>query len=299
MKRLSFLAGTAALPLLGLASSGDVLIPVEIRGGRFFAVPRSSDGQIFRCWLDTDGSGFVFDSAVERFRLRTDALNGMRVAALPYFMPGKGIPPLPAGSSLPIIAQRDTVSDPILKGFDAQLGRTWFADRRWLLDFACARIKMLDRPMPWRSAPAALNFENGYPYVPVHAPPDAPALMMSFDIAASVAYSAHDPTPPAVEATSFVRRVVLEHWHSIHPDWPVHRNVSTIRDVDEISVPLLRVGTTLFADVAFTTRPADDVFEGSSLDGKLGANAYRMSTVAIDYPGAKIEWTTTQHCATR
>jgi hypothetical protein len=103
MKRLSFLAGAVALPLLGLASSGDVLIPVEIRGGRFFAVPRASDGQIFRCWLDTDGSGFVFDSAVERFQLRNDTVNGMRVAALPNFMPGQGIPPLRAGSALPVI----------------------------------------------------------------------------------------------------------------------------------------------------------------------------------------------------
>ena len=272
-----------ALSLLGAKSARDVAIPVELRGGRFFAIPRTRDGRTFACWLDTNGSGFVFDSAVERFRLSTAAMKGRRVAALPSFADSANIPPLQGGNALPVFERgSEDKTDPILQGFEGQLGRSWFAGRVWLLDFRHARVTMLAHPLARTSRSIALEFERGSPYLGVRAADDRESLKMSFDIAASAAFAA------GVRATSFVRRALFERWHRTHPGWKIERSVSTTPDVDLIVVPRVRVGTVSFANVAFTTRPHDDVFENTLVDGKLGANAYANAVVGIDYSAARL-----------
>jgi hypothetical protein len=109
---------------------------------------------------------------------------------------------------------------------------------------------------------------------------------MSFDIAASISSAAQNAS--RVIATSFVRRDVFERWRSEHPQWRVDRGVSTIAGVDAITVPEVRAGEVRLTDVAFTTRPGDDVFDGSGVAGKLGANAYAGRIVTIDYPNARL-----------
>ena len=90
-----------------------------------------------------------------------------------------------------------------------------------------------------------------------------------------------------MRATSFARRDVLDAWRRAHPDWPVHEDVSVHHDVVAIRVPSVRIGTIDLGPVEFTTRPADDVFEGEpGLDGKLGGNAFAGRVVTIDYPRA-------------
>ncbi|MBV8583615.1 MAG: hypothetical protein JO241_06430, partial [Candidatus Eremiobacteraeota bacterium] len=71
MKRGAFLGLAGSLPLMGIVtqSAREIALPVELRGGRFFAVPKLVDGRDFACWLDTDGSGFIFADSVARFAL--------------------------------------------------------------------------------------------------------------------------------------------------------------------------------------------------------------------------------------
>jgi hypothetical protein len=112
---------------------------------------------------------------------------------------------------------------------------------------------------------------------------------MSVDTAASVAYKPANTGEAFVSATSFIRRAAFERWRASHPRWRVERNVAVTAGIDQITVPRLHVGTAEFADVAFTTRPGDDVFEGEPhLDGKQGSNAFHRSLVLIDYPKARI-----------
>jgi len=73
MNRAQFAIVLAAVPAIRLGPRLHNEIPVVVRGGRFFAVPRTTDGRTFRCWLDTDGSGFVFEDTVRSLRIRAAA----------------------------------------------------------------------------------------------------------------------------------------------------------------------------------------------------------------------------------
>ena len=270
--------------LLGNASNGETALPVELRGGRFFAVPRTLDGRTFACWLDTDGSGFIFDWAVNAFHLEVRKLgNGRRAAALPAFDPKTALPPI-AGTFLSVFEESGAdLEDPILKGFAAQLGGSWFERRVWRLDFRNARITVNAPPLTPAQATTALRLHRGiYPRLPVLV--DGESIWMSFDIAASVAYrQASSFEGQEVSATSFVTRELFEAWHSAHPRWEVDRNLSSLRNVDRVFVPSVRIGSEKLENVAFTTRPRDDVFAGDDVRGKLGANAYGNRVVVIDY----------------
>lgn len=287
VKRLEFLEVAAGAALTG-AAGRDVWIPVEMRGGRFFAVPRTRAGEVLACWLDTSGSGFVFDAAVTRFKLTTYRSTGKRFAMLPLFERGYDIPKLVAAAGLPIFERSESDrADPILEGFDAQLGRTWFAGRVWRFDFVRGSLTLLTRTASPQSGGVPLFFAAGYPYVRVRI--EERTLAMSVDTAASVAYKQANTGEAFVSATSFIRRDAFERWHAAHPEWRLERNVAVTGGIDQITVPRLNVGTTAFADVAFTTRPDDDVFEGEPhIDGKLGSNAYHRSLICIDYPKERI-----------
>jgi hypothetical protein len=284
VNRRGFIALATTLPLLG-AYAGEVSLPVELRGGRFFALPRTLDGRTFACWLDTDGSGFIFDWAVERFGLNVRTLGeGHRSAALPVFEPSLAFPTVPGGV-LPLFEQsRSDLQDPILKGFAAQLGGSWFARRVWRLDFPGARVAVNVPALSPAHATTSLSFAGDlFPQLRVVVA--GQSIAMSFDIAASVAYrSGFQSDGQPVTATSFIARDVFEAWRSSHPGWQVDRNVSSLPGVDRIVVPEVRVGAEMMADVAFTTRPGDDVFQRERVRGKLGANAYVNRVVVIDYP---------------
>lgn len=288
MQRRSFLTLAAVVPLFGTASpvSEEIALPVELRGGRFFALPRLARGGAFACRLDTGGSGFVFERAVRRLSLPSRSDGTRALARLPRFDPTHGLPPLVrAGGELAIFDPKGAdAADPILQGFDAQLGGSWFADRVWRLDFARPAMSMRLSPLPAALANLPLAFDGTYPRTAVTIGDES--LAMSLDIAASVALPSAGGA--VVAATSFVTRAIFERWHSEHPQWIVQRGVSTLAGVDRIVVPEVSAGSALLTSVAFTTRPGDDVFAGGELAGKLGANAYAGRIVTIDYPNARL-----------
>lgn len=282
VNRSGFLTGLGAAALVGAAPFADVDLPVELRGGRFFAVPRTVDGKTFACWLDTDGAGFIFDSAVEAFHLTTRDVAGKRRAALPRLATAS-FPPLSTASDLPVFERsaQDRV-DPILAGFDAQLGRTWFEGRTWRFDWPRGRCTLLADSLSSGDGNVPLRLEDGYTRIPVTV--DGETLIMSFDIAASVAMK----PDRAVHATTFVRHAQVERWHTSHPDWTLERNIGVEPGIDRIVVPAMEAGTVTLHDVSCTTRPSDDVFEGEYIDGKLGANAYAGCVVTLDYRTSRL-----------
>lgn len=279
MNRADFIAMLLAAPVYPAVAAQTLDIPVVMRGGRFFAVPRTADGRAFRCWLDTDGSGFIFAEAVRAFGLRVDG----KSASLPAFAPNASIPePGRNGGTLPVFERSAADrADPILQDFEAQLGATWFAGRIWRMNFKSQSVAMLHSPLAERDATASVELTDSvYPHIVVRV--DGETLQASFDIAASLATG---KTPSDVRATSFVTAATFDKWSGAHPEWTARTYPGGVR---AIFVPDVSVGETTFTNVEFSTRPNDDVFEGQDLQLKLGANAFADSVVTIDYTTARL-----------
>jgi hypothetical protein len=281
-------AGMLASPLLAAASRAHV--PVVLEAGRFFAVPRVAGGQVMKLWLDTDGGGFVFENAVRRLRLPVEtAPNGARLTRLPAFEDA-AFPALGGTGRLQVFAPDRP--DPILSGFDGQLGASWFMDRTWRFDYRRAAVSMGDGSLTASEAAAPLTLLRGrYPRVALQIGGTSRAA--SVDTAASVAFKPDAVARfgdglPAVRATSFVRGSLLAAWHAQQPAWTVLRDVGATLAVDAIRVPSVRVGSHDLGPVWFTTRAGDDVFEGDALDLKLGAPAFFTRTVILDYRTARL-----------
>jgi len=249
----------------------DVDLPGVFVGGRPFLRLTTADGTRVLAWLDTDGSGFVTEALVRRLNL---AVTGRR-AAVPIWR--EQCPPPGGDGLLPILPA--TEKDPILAGIDVQLGGTWFAHRVWTIDYRNQKIV-------WHSTggaaasdavnPVPMKFMDErklYPLIPVIV--EGEVITMVLDTAASVLRG-----PGDVVATSFITQARFASWHAAHPEWAV----KGIADgVDSIDVPGVRVGNVQLGGVTFTTRPKDDVFEGETVSGKLGSNAWVARELIIDY----------------
>jgi hypothetical protein len=289
LKRDEFLWIAAGIPLAGLTPKTDVAIPVELRGGRFFAVPKLRDGRAFDCWLDTSGSGFIFDWAVHDFNLPTKPAGKGRSAQLPDFDPTYTIPPVVQDDGWLGVFDMSAGDkrDPILRGFHAQLGGTWFAGRVWEFDFPGAKLTLLSTGLTPETTTVGVGFDRNYPQVT--ATIAGAQMLASIDTAATVSYKDEFAGGGAtVQATSFVPRGILETWHADFPNWSYDRNVATWGDVARIVVPEVRIGRVTLRDVAFTNRPNDDVFASSAIQCKLGSNAYDGRVLTIDYPRARL-----------
>ena len=304
--RVKFLASLGAVVAVPAVPSAPVVIPAVLEGGRFFATPRvARDGAVMRLWLDTDGGGFVFSESVARWGLPVLADPARKARAwtrLPAFDPAASVP-VPSGREgrLVVFARDDDDrKDPILSGFDGQLGASWFQDRTWTFDYRGRRVLLRDSisaddgprvPVRFATGPDGRRIDGGqYPRISVIV--DGVERAMSFDTAATVALnegarSRFGNALPLVRSTSFVRRAVLDAWRRAHPDWPVMEDVSVARGIAAIRVPSVRLAAIELGPVWFTTRLADDVFDGEpNLDGKLGANAFPGRAVTLDYPRA-------------
>ena len=149
--RRVFLTALGAFAAASAVSRGDeaqgpLVIPTIYEGGRFFATPRvAADGATMKLWLDTDGSGFLFSESVTRWKLPlVPDPNGKptRWTRLPEFAPDASIPPPAGRGGRLIVFTRDAGErgDPILQGFDGQLGASWFQGGRWTFDYPARRV---------------------------------------------------------------------------------------------------------------------------------------------------------------
>jgi hypothetical protein len=306
---LTALGAFAAAPAaaLGEEAPAPVVIPTVLEGGRFFATPRAAaDGGTMKLWLDTDGSGFLFSETVTRWKLPlVPDPNGKsaRWTRLPEFAPDASIPPPAGRGGRLVVFARDAAArnDPILNGFDGQLGASWFQGGRWTFDYPARRVLLRGPLTASDGARVRVAFPHdasggridGGEYPNVLVTIGGAQHAMAFDIAATVALNEtarkrFADEQPAVRASSFVKRAVLVGWRVQHPEWTFFENVSVTPGIAAIRVPSVRLETINLGPVWFTTRPDDDVFDGpdAALDGKLGANAYANRVVTLDYPRA-------------
>lgn len=250
-------------------------LPSAFREGRVFAMPRLENSQRrLMLWLDTDGSGFVRGSLVTQLRLQTGA---MRTAFLPALE--RGFPPVTGNrGALPVLSDADVAKDPIFAGLDGQLGWSWFADRIWTIDYVGHRF-YLDYAAPEYPSNdrVPLTFDRMHRYPSLDIAIDGKTYHAALDTAATVALA--DRTM----AASFIPRRTLDAWHAAHPGWQYVADAGASSGVSLIRVPEVRAGRVTFRNVWFSTRPGDDVFQGETVDAKLGPTAFGNCAVTIDY----------------
>lgn len=296
------------------ASCAPAQLPAVFAGGRAFATPIvDSDARRLRLWIDSDGSGFLFDDVAARYHTIIVAGNtaGQR-ATLPQWSARATIPALtrPAiragptesvthGATLPILRRSDMAGDPIFDGLDGQLGASWLQNRSWTFDYVRGTLALrcdgMDPPHS-KAEEIKLSYAldssgklaGGLQYPRLSATVDGRSFPTSLDTAASVALSHPGRARmkdqlPIVRATSFAMRSVVARWHAEHPEWRYDANAGSMPGVEAILVPSVSADKVRFRNVWFTTRPDDDVFEGDDVDLKLGPTAFCRSVITIDY----------------
>ncbi|HEY0382482.1 MAG TPA: hypothetical protein VGC72_09805 [Candidatus Elarobacter sp.] len=276
--------GSAGVAAATLPVPGDG-VPAVLDGGRFFATPHTTGGLRTKWWLDTDGGGFVFSEAARRLALPAD---GPRAVRAPRFA-DKSMPPAD-GVRLPVLDSAQAKADPLLQGFDGQLGASWFIRRRWLFDYPAAtlRCNAASRSTSWFPIELAGGL---YPRIRIDV--GGTVVDASLDSAASVAVQPDAAgrfrdSLPAIRATSFVKRSLFDRWQTEHPDWTVLRNVGVAGSIDAIRAANVAIGRWPLGPQWFTTRPNDDVFEGETISLKLGASAFDRSVLELDYPQRRV-----------
>jgi hypothetical protein len=191
--------------------------------------------------------------------------------------------------ALPVLNDGDVANDPIFSGVDGQLGWSWLSDRIWTIDYVGRRFYWDHTAPPYPAAArVGLSFDRAHRYPQMDISIDGKTYKAALDTAASVALSQrivaslNDGLPP-VRATSFIPRRTLDAWRAEHPDWTYVADAGVSKGVALIRVPEVRAGRVVFHDVWFSTRPNDDVFEGETVEAKLGPTAFSKCAVTIDY----------------
>jgi len=281
---------------------GVVSIPALFVSQRVFAMPvAAADLRPLRFWVDSDGSGFIFDDVARRYGiLAQEAASSHARAGLPRFVSSANIPPLTAhAGTLSVMRRAEVARDPIFDGLDGQLGASWLQHRVWTFDFPGHRFVWRcdgSEPdhAPSREIPLAFAVDaaghliGGVEYPQLDVTIAGTHFLASLDTAATVALSKHGVDAlqglEAVRATSFATRALVAQWHERHPSWPYVRDAGQQSGIDAIRVPEVGAGSVRFANVWFTTRPSDDVFEGEREQVKLGPTAFGCCALTIDYP---------------
>jgi hypothetical protein len=290
-----------AVGSLRAGACGIVEMPAVFSAGRVFVTPAAAaDGQELKFWVDSDGSGFLFEDIAKRYDTLTTPAGAMQQARLPALEVQRSIPPLADHhDALPIMQRLAVASDPLFQGLAGQLGASWLQGRVWTFDYRLGKLQWRcdgTEPRHAKSDEIGLSFAadadgkllGGVAYPQLQVDVDGNPSAAALDTGASVALSQtglaaiHDGGA-AVRGTSFAKRELVARWHSQHPRWRYATGVGQSAGVDALLVPSVTAGNVRFRNVWFATRPGDDVFEGENVEMKIGATAFDQAALTIDY----------------
>jgi hypothetical protein len=234
-------------------------------------------------------------------------LDSVQVVRLPALAASATIP-LPA--TAPPIGDRFLVIPQLRFGRDGFLGRTWFAGRVWVLDYAARSLSIMPGgsgasvrgstehrvPLGFQTDTAGWHTTH-FPRIRVEV--DGDSLDLLFDTGATVfltdsAMAQLNDGGPAERGTSFISRGVFERWRSRHPDWRVVEAAEQTgkATVPMIEVPRVAVGGFTVGPVWFTMRPDPAFHDYMSrwtdrrVEGALGGSALKYFRVTLDYASA-------------
>ncbi|NOT07938.1 MAG: hypothetical protein HOP28_07005 [Gemmatimonadales bacterium] len=306
----SLLLVSLAQGLAGQAPAGRP-IPLRIVADRLYATPVTLRGDTLLFYLDTGGgANMVYERALPRLGtaaewMRTDG-DSTRVAAMPAFTREASIP-APGRASftgerlMVFPAPNDETLD------DGFLGRTWFADRIWVIDYPAASLSLLEMGASAPAVPAAHRVPLGFKvnatgqrmmhFPRIRVEIDGDSLDLLFDTGAMVvltdpALAALGDGGPRIRGTSFIAENVFNRWRRRHPGWRVIEHADRTIDMPMIEVPHITLGGHQVGPVWFTVRPDRSFHEYMSqwmdqrIEGALGGSAFKYFRITLDYPRA-------------
>jgi hypothetical protein len=301
-----------ALPATAQSPDAPVRLPARFDAGRVFLTPVTETGDTLALFADS-GGGFtaLFGGATFRLGLAVEQIEAegqmTPAATLPSLRAGAWIPAPQAFSPLgerfvAMPAERTAeVEARIAAPVDGFLGRWWFADRTWTIDYPNREVWL----RPPGDLPAgeriALGFQtDGFggrsthlPRIPVVIAGDTLHMLLATGAFTTLSDSAvHATGGPAARAASYISAAVFEDWRQKHPAWRVLEHGEAITGAHLIEVPDVRVGQMSLGPVWFVTRP--DAYFRRNLSGLMdrvvvgavGGSALQHVRLTLDYPGA-------------
>ncbi|MGH7617515.1 MAG: hypothetical protein ACREPM_09835 [Gemmatimonadaceae bacterium] len=299
-------------------ASTPIRLPARVVSDRFVATPVTTNGDTLDFFLDTGGGlNMLWPSAVARLKLspKQVELGGddggsekWGAVDFPRFVPAASIPSAmqsmlgerlgvpPTAESLDSASARD--------GF---LGRFWFADRIWVLDYPTGQLAMWPAGTP--ALPAGphqtrLGFLSNvvghrstqFPRIRVLV--DGDSVDMLFDTGATItltpsAAAALGDGGPTSRGGSFVAQSVFERWRSRHPDWRVIEGADSLgrRALPMIEVPAVSVGGYTVGPSWWAMRPDVNYapykeWMDRPIHASVGGSVLHFFRVTLDYPHA-------------
>jgi hypothetical protein len=306
---------TALLTMLAAAACASVddasdglSLPIRYDADRFLLAPPTATGDTLTFLLDTGGgANMLYPASLDRFGITPDTIGEAEdqfiMASPPALAAGVVLPPWPPG---PVGTAPLMVIEPppgFGEGRSGFLGRTWFADRVWTLDYPGRRLIWHPDGAPDSTAAGwlPLGFQTDSAgqrtthFPRIQAVVDGDTLDLLFDTGATVTLrdsvtQALSDGLPAVRGTSFIITSVIDRWLARHPDWRVIPNAE--RNLRFVEVPEISMGGVVIGPVWFIERPDANFTTYMSqwmdrpLQGALGGSALRELVVTIDYPRA-------------
>ncbi len=296
----SLIAGVALWSsVMALPSRPAVELPARFVADRIFVDVATRGGDTLHLYTDTGGGLLLLREVAQRAGIEDSSSVALREIAAdttfpePLGMPDRRVPIVqpPPGGGIP---------------FEGMLGQAWFADRVWTFDYPARKLLLHEAaPPPEPGAHTApLGFrtdssgkrESSFPRIVAVVEGDT--LQLLFDTGATgnlsaSALAAIGDSAPAVRATSFITKEVLDRWRERHPDWRVIDNADQIvPGIRVIEVPRIDIAGFTVGPVWFTERPDANFHQYMSqfmdrrVDGALGGNALSFFRVTVDYPAA-------------
>lgn len=314
--------GNPKQSLAGEPPASRTQVPAKFVSDRLVVTPTTASGQVLALMTDSGGGmDRISAAAVARLRLPTepldmpdleqelgDAAKDTRMARLPPFAAGKGIPALQFLDGLALVfppAMEERHALPGMKHYDGFLGSRWFADRVWTWDYPGQRF--FREPADYRAetgvVPTPLGFRTDASGERVFSMPrmaitvDGRELPVLLDTGASTvltpaALAALGDGGPAERATSMITDDVFQAWRRAHPEWRVIEGAQAGSGSDMIEVPEVVIAGFAVGPVWFTHRPNANFHDMMSsmmdarVEGAVGGNVFRHFVMTVDYPGA-------------
>lgn len=297
-------------------------LPAKFVSDRVILTPTTDDGQTLELLTDSGGGmDRLSAAAVARLHLSTEpadlpglerelgeAAKSTRLARLPAFAAGKGIPGVQFLEGRLMVFPEAVVEKQSLPGmaqYDGSLGSRWFADRVWTWDYPGQRF--FREAGDYRPEPGAASLPLGFatnlfgkrvfsmPRMTITV--DGRQLSMLLDTGASTmltpaALDALDDGEPAERATSMISDDVFQAWRKAHPHWRVIEHAQAGSGSAMIEVPQLDIAGFTVGPVWFTHRPNANFHDMMSsmmdeqVEGAVGGNAFHHFVMTVDYPEA-------------
>ncbi len=276
-------------------------IPARFIANRIYAAPVTARGDTLLLYLDTGGgANMVYPRTLVRLGIRADWVHqgkdSVQLVALP---------PLRAEASIPMPGPILVVAPEGAIDGDGFLGRTWFADRIWRLDYLGHTLALLGagttEASPHR-VPLGFQVDSAgrrtTHFARIRVAIDGDSLDLLFDTGATISLTdagwaaLRGDGEPRERGTSFIAQTVFERWRQRHPDWRVVEHADQVLDMPMILVPQVRVGGYAAGPAWFTMRPDKNFHQFMSqwmdrrVEGALGGSVLRSFRVTLDYPGA-------------